>query len=228
MIQETPFKTRATRPRSARAAASGQRSPTPRQLLLATLKPDVVAVPARCVLALAGTGAPEDAAFQQSVGALYGIAYAVKFARKRAHKVDFTVGPLEGRWWADDPSRPISEVPRAAWRWELRIAVPGGVTAAEVARAIAAATGKRGGKLAGSAAALQVRRVRLPAAVYGRVLHVGPYGREGESFARLLAVLEPAGRRPANAHLEIYLNDPRRVAPERLKTALLLELLPRR
>lgn len=220
--------TRATRPRRARAAASGQRSSVPRQLLLATLTPDLVTVPARTVLALAGAGAPEDAAFQQCVGALYGIAYGVKFARKRAAKADFTIGPLEGRWWADDPSRPLAEAPRAAWRWELRIAVPANVTSAEVARAIAAATGKRGGKLAGSADAAQVRRVRLPAQALGRVLHVGPYGREGESFARLLATLERAGRRPANAHLEIYLNDPRRVAPERLKTALLLELAPQR
>ncbi len=212
------------RARRAPAAADRPPLPMPRQLLGATAAPDVVTVPARTVLAIAGAGAPEDAAFQQSVGALYGIAYTVKFARKRAGKADFTIGPLEGRWWTEEPSRRLPDVARGAWRWELRIAVPGSVSAAEVARAVAAATGKRGGKLEGSREAAQIRRARLPAAAYGRVLHVGPYGREGESFARLLEALERAGRRAATAHLEIYLSDPRRVAPEKLKTALLLEL----
>jgi hypothetical protein len=214
------------RARRARPAASQPRLPMPPQLLAATATPDIVTVPTRAVVTLDGVGAPEDAAFQRSVAAVYGVAYTVKFARKRSGKPDFAIGPLEGRWWTDEPSRALPEVPRGAWRWELRLAVPGGVTEAEVARAIAAATGRRGGKLEGSAEAARVRRVRLPATAYGRVLHVGPYSREGESFARIVELLERAGRRAANAHLEIYLNDPRRVAPEKLKTALLLELAP--
>jgi hypothetical protein len=209
-----------------RPAAGRPPLPMPPQLLAATVTPDIVTVPTRTVLALDGVGAPEDAAFQRSVAAAYGVAYTLRFARKRSGKPDFAIGSLEGRWWTDDPSRPMPQVPRAAWRWELRLAIPGSVTQAEVARAIAAATGRRGGRLEGSPEAARVRRARLPAAAYGRVLHVGPYDREGESFARIAELLERAGRRAANAHLEIYLTDPRRVAPERLKTALLLELAP--
>jgi hypothetical protein len=221
--------TRATTPRRARRAAAlvgGLPFPMPPQLLAASAQPDIVTVPARTVLAITGAGAPEDAAFQRSVGAVYGVAYAVKFGRKRSGKADFRIGPLEGRWWTDDPACSLAEAPRGAWRWELRIALPGAVTAGEVARVIAAVTGKRGGKLEASEEAARVRQARLPAATYGRVLHLGPYAREGESFARIVELLQRAGRRAANAHLEIYLSDPRRVAPERLKTALLLELAP--
>jgi hypothetical protein len=211
--------------RPGRRAAGAPRASVPRQLLDATATPDLVTVPARTVLALAGAGAPEDDAFPRSVGALYGVAYTVKFARRRAGKADFAIGALEARWWTENPSRHVAQVPRAEWRWELRLTIPGGVTAAEVARAIATATARRGGKLEGSAEALLVRRVKLPATKCGRVLHAGPYGREGESFAQIVAVLERAGHRAANAHLEIYLNDPRRVAPQKLKTVLLLELV---
>lgn len=218
--------TRTTMQRRTHRAVDKLRPPMPHQLLDATATPDIATVPARTVLAIPGTGAPEDASFQRSVGALYGVAYTLKFARKRVGKPEFTLGALEARWWTDDPSRHIAQAPRASWRWELRLAVPAGVGAPEVARAIAAATGRRGGKLEGSAEATLVRRARLPARMYGRVLHVGPYGKEGESFARIVAMLERAGRRAANAHLEIYLSDPRRAAPEKLRTVLLLELAP--
>jgi hypothetical protein len=56
------------------------------------------------------------------------------------------------------------------------------------------------------------------------VLHVGPYASEGESFARIVDAIQGAGLTARNAHLEIYLNDPRRTKPEKLKTVLLLEL----
>jgi hypothetical protein len=56
------------------------------------------------------------------------------------------------------------------------------------------------------------------------VLHVGPYAREGESFAKIVEVVQDAGLVPRNSHLEVYLNDPRRTKPDKLKTELLLEL----
>lgn len=190
----------------------------------ATTTPDVVTVPGRTVLALDGQGAPEGDAFQRSVAAVYGVAYTLKFARKKSGGRDFKIGPLEARWWTDDASRRIPQAPRHTWRWELRLAIPADVSAAELARAIDAATHKKGGKLEGTAEAARVAPRALPAARCGRVLHVGPYASEGESFTRIAAAVEEAGLVAGNAHLEVYLSDPRRTRAEKLKTVLLVEL----
>jgi hypothetical protein len=190
----------------------------------ATTTPQAVMVPVRTVLALDGKGAPEGPAFQHSVGAIYGIAYTLKFARKRGGRKDFKIGPLEARWWTDEPARRFMDTPRDSWRWQLRIALPKDATHAEVSRAVADATHKKGGKLEGSPEAQQVALAVLPAARCGRVLHVGPYAREGESFAKIVEVVQDAGLVPRNSHLEVYLNDPRRTKPDKLKTELLLEL----
>ena len=202
--------------------------PMPRMLWDATTTPDVVTAPARTVLALDGQGAPEGASFQNSVGAIYGVAYALKFARKKAGRGDFKIGPLEARWWSDHPSRRLPDVPRDAWRWQLRMALPDDVAPAELARTIEDVTHKKGGKLAGSREAVRLALAALPATRFGRVLHIGPYSAEAESFARITGHLENAGLAFGNAHSEVYLSDPRRMKPEKLKTVLLLELvLPR-
>jgi hypothetical protein len=63
---------------------------------------------------------------------------------------------------------------------------------------------------------------RVPAARMGRILHIGPYSDEPASFVKIRAALDAAGLRGGNAHLEIYLSDPTRTEPSKLKTALLL------
>lgn len=196
----------------------------PPELFEAPPAADIVTVPARKVVAITGRGAPEGEAFQRSIGAAYGVAYTIKFARKRLGRPDFRIGPLEGRWWVDDPTRRLPDVPRAEWNWTLRIAVPPDVAPKEVAEAVESVTTKKGGKLEGSPEARCVALTLLPAARYGRALHVGPYAQEGDTFARIIAQVEQAGLAPGAAHLEVYLNDPRRTKPEKLKTVLLLEL----
>lgn len=66
--------------------------------------------------------------------------------------------------------------------------------------------------------------MELPAARFGRVLHIGPYATEGESFAGIAKAVEGAGLTPGTAHSEVYLSDPSRTKPDKLKTVLLLEL----
>ncbi len=195
----------------------------PAVLLDATAEPDVVKVPGRTVLAIDGAGPPDGAPFQRSVGALYGAAYGLKFARK-AGGGGFKIGPLEGRWWAEGAPETKGPPPRETWRWRLRIAVPDGVRASELAEVVRVAVSRKGGKLEGSEEARRVRLERIPRARLGRVLHVGPYADEPRSLARMDSAVAAAGLRPARAHLEIYLSDPRRVAPARLRTVLLREV----
>jgi hypothetical protein len=195
----------------------------PEVLYLAGPVADVVDIPARTALRIDGAGGPEQAAFGRSVGALYGVAYTLKFARKAAG-ADFKIGPLEGRWWAEGAESRMAVAPRETWRWRVRIAVPDDVTPDEVAAVILAAIARKGGKLEGSEDAMQVALERIPAQTVGRVLHVGPYADESASFEKIEAALAAAGRTGGMSHLEVYLSDPRRTRPEKLKTVLLLEL----
>ena len=121
--------------------------PMPAALLDAAPEPDVVDVPARTVLAVDGAGPPDGDAFRRSVGALYGAAYGLKFARKKEGRGEFKIGPLEGRWWAEGARSRASAPPIDQWRWRLRMAVPDAVDEHALADVIQAATMKKGGKL---------------------------------------------------------------------------------
>ncbi len=197
--------------------------PMPHELVDATTDADLVTIPARSVLSIDGSGEPGGDRFQHAIRALYGIAYTLKFTRRREGRPDFGIGPLEGRWWSDQII-PCTRSPRHTWRWTLRMAVPRDVTKAELARAIDAATTKRGGALQHSADARRVELERLPRQRMGRILHIGPYATESASLTKVRDEIERRGGSCADRHLEIYFGDPRRTRPERLRTVLLREL----
>jgi len=194
-------------------------------LVKATTTPEIVTVPARVALAIDGTGAPASDDFQQALGALYGIAYGLRFGRKKSGRgTPFKVAALEGLWsaegWSDASTRP----PPDKWIWRLRITVPPDVTQGEVAAIIRDVTTKKGGKLEGSTVAGRVFLEEIPGARCGRILHIGPYADEPRSFAALAPVIAAAGARASHHHIEVYLGDPRRADPKKLKTVLLKEL----
>jgi len=201
-------------------------SPVPRELVAAARAADVVQVPKRQCLALDGAGSPKDAAFAQSIGALYGTAYTLKFTRKKAGKPDFKVGPLEGRWSADVANGGAGVPPPETWRWRLRIGVPADVTAREVERIKHDVVEKQGGKLHESVFVPRIFLEPIATERAGRILHIGPYDQELASFARIDEVLAKAGLTAAPTHLEVYLSDPGRTRPQALKTVLLRELAP--
>jgi len=200
---------------SKRAAAAGAPRPMPEALIEAAVRPEVVRVPARTALAIDGAGPPEAGSFQEAVQALYSVAYALKFARKRKGH-DFRVPRLECRWWASTAPGSFAVAPRETWRWQLRLGIPAGVPAKEIFAAVAAAAERK-------PAAAKVRDIRIPAQTLGRILHVGPYWEEGRSLSLIRDALKDEDLAPAGPHLEVYLGDPRRVEPARLRTVLFLE-----
>jgi hypothetical protein len=179
---------------------------------VAPRNPALVRVGPARYLSVSGRGDPNGPGFGAAVGALYGVAYTIKMAKKAAKK-DYVVAKLEGLWWGGRRGKLLIDSPRRTWRWKVLIRVPTFVTASNLARAKRELV--RRGKSGGT--------VRLESLREGRVvqlLHVGPYDREHESLGRMEEFARAKGVRLAGRHHEIYLSDPRRVAPARLRTIL--------
>lgn len=185
-----------------------------RNLYSATAAPAVVDVPPLRFLAVDGVGGPSGPAYRRAVEALYATSYALRFALKHDAVVEYPVMPLEGLWWA--PGRhdlPMED--RDAWHWTMMIMQPPQADAGRVADALAVAARRRP-----SAA---VDRVELREFAEGpsvQVLHTGPYAQEWPAVERLLSFADAHGYRICGRHHEIYLSNPARTAPERLRTIL--------
>ena len=164
-------------------------------------------------------------AVQAAVGALYGVGYTMRFTRKAQGRPLFKVNPLIGEWRAEGVDPGETGVPSPdSWRWRMMIGVPEDVTDDDVASTVEAATTKKGGKLEGSEEARRIARVENPAARYGRILHIGPYADEPTTFETLDALLSEQGLEREPWHVEVYLSDPGRTAPDKLKTGLLVRV----
>ncbi len=181
--------------------------------------PVIVEVPELAFLMLDGRGDPDSAEdYQAAIQALYGVAFTLKFTLKKADpERDFKVAPLEGLWGTDGepPSLDALQTDRDAWNWTMMIAVPDDVTAAEVAAASDAAAQRRPLPAAGL-----MRLERFAEGQAAQVMHIGPYAEEAPTIARLHEFVAEQGYELRGRHHEIYLGDPRRTAPERLKTVL--------
>lgn len=176
----------------------------------------LVEVPELPFIMIDGEGDPNTSrSYEEAVAALYAVAYTLKFTSRRELGRDFVVAPLEGLWSADDPAVFVARV-KSEWRWTMMIAQPGWVTEAMVAEAVGQAAARKG-----LPAAERVRFERYAEGLSAQTLHVGPYDDEGPVLERLHREFMPAHGLTFNGpHHEIYLSDPRRTAPARLRTVL--------
>jgi hypothetical protein len=187
-----------------------------RDLYKAGRDPALVDVPELAFLMVDGHGDPNTAAeYTQAIEALYTVSYTLKFTIKRAPGgFDYGVMPLEGLWWVKDMSS-FTTSEKSDWDWTAMIMQPDEVTQDLFEEALASASAK---KSLPAAAKLRLERWREgPAA---QVMHVGPYATEGPTIERLHAFIAESGRGLRGKHHEIYLSDPRRTAPEKLKTVI--------
>ena len=173
----------------------------------------LIDIPPQTFFAVDGAGDPNTVpAYAEAVQALYACAYSLKFACK-AQGCDFTVPPLEGLWWADDWSAFRSRR-KDDWSWTMLIAVPPFAARDAALQAVAEALAKKG--------LAAIRKVRIEEIAEGQcaqALHVGSYDDEAGLLCRLHDEFLPAhGLRERGKHHEIYLSDPRRTAPEKLRT----------
>lgn len=178
-------------------------------------EPALVTVPEFACFMLDGAGDPNDnPAFEAATQALYGLSYALKFALKKSGGEDYTVMPLEGLWWCPDMAR-FDVDDKSKWLWTLLIVQPMPPSAEEFA-ALQVQTEQR----KGLPEVACVRMERLSEGLCAQIMHLGPYAAECETIARLHTFIADSGHECAGKHHEIYLGDPRRIAPEKLKTVI--------
>jgi hypothetical protein len=185
-----------------------------KQDYVATKKPVLLSIKPATYLTISGQGEPGGEVFTDRIGALYGAAFTIKMTRKFAGQQDYAVCKLEAQWWANG-QKDFSRVSKDQWLWKLLIRTPDFVAAAELDQAVA--TLRKKGK------SRSVEKVKLESFTEGlcvQMLHVGPYEREAETIAVMKAHAERNALKLHGRHHEIYLSDPRRIPPERLKTIL--------
>jgi hypothetical protein len=175
--------------------------------------PEVTSFESGHYLTIHGTGEPGGKEFSQKVEALYPVAYGVKKTCK-ARKSDFAVPKLEGLWWVDG-NRDARGVPRNEWQWKLLIRVPEFVTQRDVISAKEEVIKKK--KLA---LAEEIHFERFENGRCVHLLHVGPYSDEPKSIDLIHMFMKTNGLKANGFHHEIYLSDPRKTAPQKMKTIL--------
>jgi hypothetical protein len=177
----------------------------------------VITIPAMQYLMIDGHGDPNTAqSYRDALTTLYPVAYALKFFSKRELGQDYTVMPLEALWWSDDMESFTSARDKSRWDWTVLNMVPEWVTKEHLEMARETVAKK------GDSPVLQSLRLEpLEEGLSVQTLHVGPYDDEGPVLEEMHnqfipeQSLEMTGR-----HHEVYLSDPRRTAPEKLKTIL--------
>ena len=185
---------------------------------------DRLTAPAWDFLMIDGAGDPNTApAYARSVAALYALSYGLKFARKSALGRDHVVPPLEALWWADD-MRTFQTRQKSAWKWTLCLRQPPDVTPdmlEDIRAQVIAKTTRKKDAATDPDTLTRVRFAQFEEGDVIQTLHVGSYDDETPVLAHLHdAVIPGLGLTMRGRHHEIYLSDPRRVAPEKLKTLL--------
>ncbi len=183
-----------------------------------------VLVPELTFIAVDGQGSPDSPPFQAAMAALYSLAYALKFRCKKLHNRDFTVSPAEGIWSAADPTA-FAAGRKDEWRWTLLSALPSWISQKDFDEALHETKAKTSHKPQDAVAVLTaLARAQLVTVAEGlclQVLHVGPYGDESAVLNVMHNEVMPNEHLTFNGpHHEIYLSDPSRTDPSKLKTIL--------
>jgi len=177
---------------------------------------EVIDVPEMNFLMIDGHGNPNTAqSYGEAVEALYAVAYKLKFMSKKGLDNDYVVPPLEGLWWAQDMDAFIT-AKKDDWDWTMMIMQPEWITPEMFDEGCALI------KKAKNPPALS--KMRLQSYHEGlsiQIMHLGSYDDEAPTLAKLHNDFIPENNYAMSGkHHEIYLGDPRKVKPEKLKTIL--------
>jgi hypothetical protein len=168
-----------------------------------------------------GHGPGDSPGFQEAIQALYGVSYTLKFTfkKRKTNPIDYPVMALEGLLWLTEGEVFDINI-KYNWSYTLMIMQPEVVTQEIFEEAREQVRKKRGD----SAALSKLRLEYFEEGLCAQVMHIGPYATEPATVKRMRAFAEENGYRDCvgheRKHHEIYMSDPRRVSPEKLKTVL--------
>lgn len=180
--------------------------------------PAIIATTPGHYFQVAGTGKPGGDTFTTAIAALYAVAYTTKMRHKRETGVDYTVAKLEAVWPHLPATRDSDD-----WQWRLMIRVPDFIDESARQITIDALISKKKPE-----SVRTVELVNLHEGPCVQMLHVGPYEDEPETCDAMAVYASENGFTITGDHHEIYLSDPRRIEPARLKTILRRPVSPRR
>lgn len=183
--------------------------------------PSVVEVPEMTFIMVDGKGDPNTSEeYAKAVELLYGLSYTVKMSNKAI--LEYVVPPLEGFWSVDDKEYKGggAAIPdKSKFAWTMMIRQPDFVTAEIFQSAVTALKKKK--------PHLDVSKARLEKLTEGlcvQVMHTGPYDSEPATVTALDGfAVDNAYKVDISAHRrhhEIYISDPRKTDPEKLKTVI--------
>ena len=184
--------------------------------------PGIVTVPAMNFLAVEGRGDPneEGGAYREALEQLYGVAYTIKMSKMGKQLegyFDYVVPPLEGLW-RQEGVRGADYSRKGDFRWISLIRLPEFVTEEAFRRAVREATEKKQRDFS------QVAFFPWEEGLCVQCMHLGPYDGEPATIAAMEAYAAQQGWGPdfgqGRFHHEIYLSDPRRCKPQRLRTVI--------
>ena len=186
-------------------------------------KPSIIDVPAMNYIAVRGTGNPndEEGEYKASIGLLYAIAYTIKMSYKGNYKIDgffeYVVPPLEGLWWQPGMNG-IDYSRKEAFSWISLIRLPDFVSREDFEWAVREATIKKKTDFS------KVEFLRYDEGMCVQCMHVGSYDNEPETIALMDGFARNEGYdvdiNGERFHHEIYLCDPRKADPAKLKTVI--------
>lgn len=198
-----------------------------KEFYLPKQKPEIVTVPSMNFIAVRGKGDPNDdkGEYMQAMQILYGVAYTIKMSKMGDHRIDgyfdFVVPPLEGFWWQEIDVKPVAGFDygdKSSMCWISLIRLPDFVTKADFDWAVGEATRKK--KMNFSKAEFFTYNEGLSV----QCMHIGPYDDEPATIALMKDFAEKNGHSiditESRFHHEIYLGDPRKTAPDKLKTVI--------
>ena len=200
-----------------------------KELYLPSKKPHIIDVPPMTFISVRGKGDPnaEDGEYKMSVQMLYSVAFTIKMSKMGAHKMngyfDFVVPPLEGLWNHNNAGSDILDLfdgNKSSLRWTSIIRVPDFVTNDEFEWAMREASKKKNLDLS------KVELIRYDEGLCVQCLHVGHYDDEPATIDAMREYADNQGFVFDNSnsnqrfHHEIYISNPCKTAPERLKTVI--------
>lgn len=195
-----------------------------KRLYLPKTEPHLVEVPPMTFIAVEGKGNPNDdtGEYSEAVGLLYALSYTIKMSYKGGRAIDgyfeYVVLPLEGLWWSEDGKLEIDFSDKSLFRWVSMIRQPEFVTEDVFRWACEEVAIKK--KLDTSRAKL----LQYDEGLCVQCMHIGSYDDEPATVSKMNAFMHQHGYRFDDSgirrHHEIYLGDPRKTAPEMLKTVI--------